>query len=78
MERSHSRDSRAWKSDSSDTEYWFPPPKFVGDEFQQEYNRQHSQEELQVSVLSCIDCVRGRACCSEYHGGQAVFMSAQR
>ncbi|KAH9512360.1 hypothetical protein Btru_039314 [Bulinus truncatus] len=47
LDRSRSRDSRQGKSDSSDTEYWFPPPKFVGDEFQQEYNRQHSQDELQ-------------------------------
>ncbi|KAK6961926.1 poly(ADP-ribose) glycohydrolase, partial [Biomphalaria glabrata] len=47
LDRSRSRDSRQGKSDSSDTEYWFPPPKFVGDEFQLEYNRQHSQDELQ-------------------------------
>ncbi|CAL1545340.1 unnamed protein product [Lymnaea stagnalis] len=47
LDRSRSRDSRQGKSDSSETEYWFPPPKFVGDEFQLEYNRQHSQEELQ-------------------------------
>ncbi|XP_059168557.1 uncharacterized protein LOC131950431 isoform X2 [Physella acuta] len=47
LDRSRSRESRQGKSDSSDTEYWFPPPRFVGEEFQQEYNRQHSQDELQ-------------------------------
>uniref|UniRef100_A0A2C9L7H3 Uncharacterized protein n=1 Tax=Biomphalaria glabrata TaxID=6526 RepID=A0A2C9L7H3_BIOGL len=54
LDRSRSRDSRQGKSDSSDTEYWFPPPKFVGDEFQLEYNRQHSQDELQVSLRTFI------------------------
>ncbi|GFO00486.1 poly(ADP-ribose) glycohydrolase [Plakobranchus ocellatus] len=56
LDRSHSRESAhsqmsggaaQWKSDSSDAEYWFPPPRLVGEEFRLEYERQHSQEELE-------------------------------
>lgn len=36
---SQSRESRLWKSDSSETEYWFPIPRRVGTEFQEELER---------------------------------------
>lgn len=45
--RSQSRESRLWRSDSSDTEYWFPIPRRVGSEFQEEmFLRQHSGDDL--------------------------------
>ena len=39
--RSQSRESRLWKSDSSETEYWFPIPRRVGHEFQEQMERVH-------------------------------------
>ena len=45
----HSRESHyQGRSDSSDTEYWFPLPRNVGEEFQLEFDRQHSHDELHV------------------------------
>ncbi|ESP04350.1 hypothetical protein LOTGIDRAFT_170851 [Lottia gigantea] len=48
--RRRSRDSRLVRSDSSDTEYmWFPPPRRVGVEFQEDYQRlqnYHSVDEI--------------------------------
>ena len=41
--RSHSRESRLWKSESSETEYWFPIPRRVGREFQEQMERIHRQ-----------------------------------
>ncbi|KAK7480564.1 hypothetical protein BaRGS_00028140, partial [Batillaria attramentaria] len=48
--RSQSRESRLWKSDSSETEYWFPIPRRVGSEFQEEMerlNRHYSVDEIE-------------------------------
>ena len=46
----HSRESRLWKSDSSETEYWFPIPRRVGHEFQEQMElvqRHYSVDEVE-------------------------------
>ncbi|KAK7090158.1 uncharacterized protein [Littorina saxatilis] len=48
--RSLSKESRMWKSDSSEPEYWFPIPRRVGHEFQEQMervNRVYSVDEVE-------------------------------
>ena len=58
-QRSHSRESRLWKSDSSETEYWFPIPRRVGQEFQdfQAQLEQNFQQDGMDDIESYADFV---------------------